>query len=71
MAKLIVVFAWFCALIVSLVAEGLLAGTLLGLPGFSIDWHRFGGAPLIPIIGRPGEKFPKFVHFQPSHISIL
>jgi ABC-2 type transport system permease protein len=34
-AKLIVVFVWFGALTVSLISEGLLVGTLLGLPGFS------------------------------------
>jgi len=36
-AKLVVVFVWFGALIVSLVAEGLLVGTLLGLSGFSMQ----------------------------------
>jgi ABC-2 type transport system permease protein len=35
-AKLIVVFAWFGVLTVSLIAEGLLVGMLLGLPGFSM-----------------------------------
>ncbi len=34
-AKFVVVLAWFAALIVSLFAEGLLVGVLLGLPGFS------------------------------------
>lgn len=35
-AKLIVVLVWFIILIVSLVAEGLVVGALLGLPGFSV-----------------------------------
>ncbi len=34
-AKLIVVLAWFGALIVSLIVEGLVVGALMGLPGFS------------------------------------
>jgi len=36
-AKLVVVLAWFGALTVSLVAEGLLVGMLLGLSGFSMS----------------------------------
>lgn len=35
-AKLVVVLAWFGALLLSLILEGLLVGTLLGLPGFSL-----------------------------------
>jgi ABC-2 type transport system permease protein len=36
LAKLVVTLAWFTFLIVSLIAEGLLVGTSLGLPGFSV-----------------------------------
>ncbi len=36
-AKFVVVFAWFGALTLSLIAEGFLVGALLALPGFSIS----------------------------------
>jgi ABC-2 type transport system permease protein len=36
-AKFVVLFAWLGALTLSLIAEGLLVGALLGLPGFSVS----------------------------------
>jgi ABC-2 type transport system permease protein len=46
-AKLGVTFVWFGALIVSLFVEGLLVGTLLGLPGLSLSLAASAGATVV------------------------
>jgi ABC-type transport system involved in multi-copper enzyme maturation permease subunit len=46
-AKFVVLFVWFGALTVSLFGEGLLVGTLLGLPSFSIPLAASWGGEIL------------------------